>query len=567
MLKISQTYKLFICFFLIFVLVFSIAYLTPLHSDDYFFSKMGLSWEAHSRMYMHWSGRLISTLISALILSFNHIVVALFCASSVCFFIYNIATIPYFSEQYSYPKNKLWVVSLLLFGAYWISNPALGQTTFWFVGLAYYLWPMIFISICIKYTLRYANQQEKISVKQYLFIGIIAFLAGCSNETSSVLILYLSSLFLIYSFFKKTKYRKLSIIVFFMVLIGTLVLLLAPGNMERASHPAFEAWRNMPIIERLSNHFFVIVPEMLKSYFLIYPLLIWAVTKNWRALNNVDKYLIFSFFSVVFVFIIITIPSPGANTARAQTAGFYYLLIILSFLLKNIDTDNLTKKIDYIVIFLYGALFVISSTKVCIAYNSFDKQGKIQEITIMNQAKNGNKIANYPHFYIFPWLKQGDYPDLAYRNPEGMEKYYGIEEVKSFDVDFDYAKIWNKKCSNNFDLSSFKFNGIKCIYVFRNHVSGANELIFEFSPSIKTHIDNNDRFYIDISKVNSEKKLPPYRIDIPLATKVVEIDGRYFAAIEVSTNSVGFRKSLEINDVAIYHQQNQNQNKPIKVSF
>ena len=52
----------------IFVLVFVITFLTPMHSDDYAYYNLGFSLEGHLAHYINWSGRILADFISAGIL-------------------------------------------------------------------------------------------------------------------------------------------------------------------------------------------------------------------------------------------------------------------------------------------------------------------------------------------------------------------------------------------------------------------------------------------------------------------------------------------------------------------
>ncbi|MEX8987039.1 DUF6056 family protein, partial [Salmonella enterica] len=70
----------------------------------------------------------------------------------------------------------------LIFFTYWISNPNLGQTTFWIVGAANYLWTNLFVVVWLFffYTITIKNSKA-ISP----WVALLSFMAGCSNESVS----------------------------------------------------------------------------------------------------------------------------------------------------------------------------------------------------------------------------------------------------------------------------------------------------------------------------------------------------------------------------------------------
>lgn len=248
---ILTRYKVGFVLVVIYLLTFIITYLNPMQSDDFAFYFKGLSIQEHMSFYMTWSGRVVVDYLATLILAINnHFIIALICSLALPLLIYNIATIPYYKEQQTTNNKSLLVLTILiLWICYWLGNPALGQTTFWVVGEANYLWPLVFVSALIKYLLRFLNK-ELIPKKQYLLLIVLSILAGCSNEATGALVLYFLVLLYGWARINKLNNHKAILICFGIAFASFLVLLLAPGNMERAAYPAFAHWRTISLNDR-----------------------------------------------------------------------------------------------------------------------------------------------------------------------------------------------------------------------------------------------------------------------------------------------------------------------------
>lgn len=65
MLKHVDKSILLIAFFAVFVL----EWFTPIHSDDYRYALLGVSFDAHLNHYLTWSGRVVADYVSALLLA------------------------------------------------------------------------------------------------------------------------------------------------------------------------------------------------------------------------------------------------------------------------------------------------------------------------------------------------------------------------------------------------------------------------------------------------------------------------------------------------------------------
>ena len=76
----------------------------------------------------------------------------------------------------------LWLVFII----YWICNPNLGQTTFWLVGSANYIWPLMWASSYFLYLLHLLTNKERLNFKKSILLSFFGIFAGLSNEATGI---------------------------------------------------------------------------------------------------------------------------------------------------------------------------------------------------------------------------------------------------------------------------------------------------------------------------------------------------------------------------------------------
>lgn len=531
---------------IIFLLVFSIAILTPKNSDDYGYYLLGLSFEKHFNHYLTWSGRVIVDYFSASIMALqNNIIIAIINSLAVPLLIYNLVTLINYDKQKN--TSKFWLIACLLFITYWLTNPALGESTFWIVGAANYLWPLVIISFYIKYLLKYLHQQN-ISNQQYILIYLFAFLSGCSNEAVSVTVGYLTFSLIIFAFANKLPQRKLTIICLILLIIGSAVLILAPGNFARASDPIFDDWKALTLSQRLQG-LFSLIPHVLKSYGVIYFLLAWAMGYGWRNLAKKDKQLTVIFFSCTLIYCCVLIASPMAYKVRTYVGGIFFLYMAIPFVLYA-AFNNIIKlsKLTILLFAGYLVFFLFSFGCVFKAYLALHNQEQIRLAILAKNIKQHEKNIHIPSYYALYTLKESDLPalDFAYREPFEMAKYYHVNKVITDTVIFNYTKMINNQqyCANPQQAGM-----AKCIYTDRNFTE--TTFIVEFDPKVNQYSDYQKRFAVKVFTLDSDNK-ETYFVTIPM--RIVKIDNRYFSAVNVITNfllenNLPKKAYIEINDM------------------
>src|SRR5699024_726742 len=130
--------------FTVFMLVYLCALLIPFHSDDYSYFQQGLSVQTRIEHYFNWSGRLMTGFTSSYLLNLFSRPFYIAINSVVLLLVFmSISLLTHIIVQK--PSNHASVVMTfgMVFMAYWVGNPSLGQTSFWIVGSANYLWPLM----------------------------------------------------------------------------------------------------------------------------------------------------------------------------------------------------------------------------------------------------------------------------------------------------------------------------------------------------------------------------------------------------------------------------------------
>ncbi len=136
------------------------------------------------------SGRVIVDYISSAILQINNRFLMVILTSLVIpIFIYVIATIPFYKQAINYRKaaTTIWLLFIIVL----TTNPALGDTFFWIVGETNYILPLLVFAVYIKFIFIYIN--SVIAYKQAIWLGVLAFLGGLSNESTSLMVIYLTA--------------------------------------------------------------------------------------------------------------------------------------------------------------------------------------------------------------------------------------------------------------------------------------------------------------------------------------------------------------------------------------
>ncbi|MGL6120204.1 MAG: DUF6056 family protein, partial [Fusobacteriaceae bacterium] len=133
-------------------------------------------------------------------------------------------------------QNPLFVFIIILF-LVWFFVSRIGETIFWVTGSFNYLWmsTICLFFVCIFKNILFNYQKHSnniINFSSYFLLFLFGILSGWTNENMGLSILVAS---LVLMYVKKIKNKKV-IIMLIGILIGSLFLILAPGNFQRIAY-------------------------------------------------------------------------------------------------------------------------------------------------------------------------------------------------------------------------------------------------------------------------------------------------------------------------------------------
>lgn len=425
---------------LAFIAIFAIEWYTPIHSDDYRYYLLGISPETHFQHYMAWSGRFVADYTSSLILAtqsqFIYSVAAGISAISFCYFIVKTPAGTLRWSKYDY------VLFPLIFFTYWISNPNLGQTTFWIVGAANYLWTNLFVAAWLFYTYRITTKSIK-TINP--LIAVLSFMAGCSNESVSPFVCLLSILAIAYELWRTKSVSINKFIYSISAILGSCVLILSPGNFIRASGEG--SWYGRSIFERIFIHITERVHNHLALIWIGYVilfLLIMLVIFNKQIRAKIERSHLVAAGLVVCVGLgtsLIMFASPSYPD-RVMNGTFMFFLFAISFLAYGLLTSGVKAGVigTAIVTTLCGITFFWSYTMMYHAYEKIDRQEIVRQRVINHEIVTGKQIFAIPNYYFVKLQNSGGQFDF-FHDPAIYGDYYGVKAIIKKSIDFDYSVI------------------------------------------------------------------------------------------------------------------------------
>ena len=197
----------------------------PYYGDDTIYqsilsNKTYFNWV--SELYLVWSGRIVLT---SLLVAFLNIPLIFWKLSNAFFF-----TLLVYSIVKTIKLNSLFAFTVMLLLLYLPIN-ILNSSSFWITGSINYLWPISSLMYLI-YVLKEFYDTKNITNYQFIFSIVFALLAS-NNEQSALVLVVLYSIIIILSFIETKRINSRIVIIYFIILIGFLILMLAPGNYNR----------------------------------------------------------------------------------------------------------------------------------------------------------------------------------------------------------------------------------------------------------------------------------------------------------------------------------------------
>lgn len=489
----NRWYLFYLSALIIFILVYSVALNIPFHSDDYHYFLQGLSIENRINHYLNWSGRLITDFTSSYLLNlFSYPVYTAINSLVLLALLITVSLLPKTLINKNINSTSTTLILWIIFATYWIANPNLGQTTFWIVGSANYIWPLMWSGFYLIFIFYLLEIKKDHNIYTVLLLSILGILSGLSNESTGVSITFLSFILI----FLYPNYKKITINGFISTLIGFLVLYLSPGNYSRLAHPAFRSWNEKDLFTKISDHLLIRMPNAISKYWfawLVIAILIFIVYKNKKNikefLSNKKIFTPILFISLSVFSILVYIHSP-AMPRRGLNTGLYFLLISISLFCGIILSSKKIKQITIKLLASVCILFFIPSYYLFYTATASTKiQHQIREEIIFSAQSDGQQSVEIPDWYFTKLFKSSDTFD-KYRSG-AMRKYYGIKEIKWVPAYFNYA-ILKKNTPIELNKNLIDDLSLKAIYVYDEIGSKNSSLMLEFNKNLTNYIKEGD---------------------------------------------------------------------------
>ena len=502
----------FFVFILVFFIIAVLSMCIPIHSDDYFYFFKGVSFSSIYAHYIGWSGRAVADSISSFLLFFfPKKIYTLINAFAFSLLIYFISILPKFALR-SKSNNNLFVF-VLVFLLYWIANPNLGQTSFWVVGSANYLWTnLILVGYFLLLFFLRSTRNAEVNFLVLFTVFLLSVLAGWTNENTGLFAFVVSVAFLV-EVYLNNKFSFIGNNLCYAVgaigsLIGYIFLLFAPGNMIRAKQ--YDYWYSQPKLPRLESYMMEAFPWEMKAYWQVYIVLLYClfvlalIKRDDEHVNK--KVILYSllFFSAAILADLALAGSP-VLPPRALNGALIFLLISTSFIFYYILDSMGTMKnkmlfsmvpLSFCLVYFFPSYFLFVS-----AMKSTQKQEEIRNEIILDAKSKGEMDIKIPNFYFTKLVKYEDQFD-TYHNPQTMGKFWGVNSIDKYDVNFDYSVISGKE--NLIFIGKDIVNGLHLInvYLYSEAVGlfskRQNYMLFEFDKNPELYINNDNGMFFNI---------------------------------------------------------------------
>lgn len=410
-----------------FAIILYLNILTPLISDDitYMFvygetariTSVSDIIQSQVNHYYQWGGRSIVHFVAQLLLMLPAYVSDVLNAS-----VYLIYVVLIYCHIKGRGAHKL-SLFLLINLAVWFLQPVLGDTILWITGASNYLWGTTFVLLFLLPYRLYEGQDK--SMIANLCLSFILFIwgvvAGWTNENTAGAMILIVFLFFLYYRSRKWKIPYWGVLGLVGSLAGFLIMILAPGNFERAGEAAS---LNLYVIAyRLFNCTFTFFLYGGRVILVALVVLIlynrFSVTSQYKR-EHLKVALIYYIAAVAAVYAMLLSPT---FPRRALFGVITYLIVGMGILYYNqCFRDSLVRQMRFVVI-LVGL--------VCFSFTCYLAIGEIDHFryivdereTIIEHAKrSGVESCKFERFDGGTYI-HGEDPYSA----KVMSEYYGIK--------------------------------------------------------------------------------------------------------------------------------------------
>lgn len=277
--------------------------------------------------------------------------------------------------------------------------------------------------------------------------SLLALFAGCTNENLALALLAALIIAIIYRWVVAGRMERAALLSLSLLLVGSMLLIAAPGNLERLMHPSFAIWRHMSFADKFRLHLLERLPlafeKLALAYLLVAAGFIFCLSKKKLRVFIVDKTpsplsmaIFMAWISLVAnaVMVFSLYFSP-----RSMTTSFIFLLFATSFIVCHMSASGYADLVGRLSVSLVISA-IATYYPVLSAYRSIDNQTAIRMSILGDPNNRARGIAAIPEFF-FKSIPRASYMFDSYANLPVMEKFYGYKSISAYSVDFDYSVI------------------------------------------------------------------------------------------------------------------------------
>lgn len=358
-----------------FILIFCLNRIYPLYIDDWAYALVWLDLPGTSSIrpeplsgfsdiltsqynhYMKWGGRSVVHAIAQFLLMLPPLLKYILNTSAYLLCIYIMYLI---AKNKNLVQNNLYII---IFLASFILLPSFTETTIWTTGSANYLWGTLLLLLFIYPYYRSLDNNSILKdgeIWRNVLFFLFGIIAGWTNENTAISVVGIIFVYLVYLKITKKSIPRWMLFGFIGLLIGNIVMLVAPGNFIRLNHytdPNTTTPFLSTIRTGLTNiyHIYKQSPITILSLLSI-GMFIFGVRTNVLDLKNRISVLALFVMSHLSIFVMIATPFFPLRATFFATA----LMIICTFKLWNILFFKY-KSICYAILILLFSVFFVKS--------------------------------------------------------------------------------------------------------------------------------------------------------------------------------------------------------------
>jgi len=502
--------KVIISLAFIYALTAFISLHVPMNSDDYAYSLRDLSLDSAIGHYMEWSGRIVSDFISTSLLTLFprsvYLAINALILPAMAFFMAKAASA-------AGNRSVSPAVIVFIFLLYFVANPSLGQTTFWIVGSANYLWTNMFISAYIAFSIWIQNADKR-QPFMIVMLFILSVLAGCSNENTAAVVVLVSACILAIE-----QKRKIAFVGLVGSVIGAAILLLSPGNVERAK--TVPEWYDLPFATRMLTHFTERLPEVMGSYWQIYlAIVILLIVSSMSGLSDRRSLAYCLIFSIAAVLANVAFAFSPGMPERAWNGGFCFMLMAsafaasMAFTVKGKTEKSINTTLYLVVVLYFSLAYALYFTSI----NAIKRQAEIRDSLIEKAKLLGQGSVDIPDHYFPPVHHRG--PSLDTFNSQFMSEFYGLHVNVVAAKFFDYSvAFFDQPIAVNVPIRDGLI--LKNVWLFKDQAWLKNYVVYEFDHNPADVLEPGIGMFIHIVDIDG------YDSSLDVDPQSLVIDGRF----------------------------------------